>query len=750
MFKKIEKKYISHNLLSALDRRMVLAMATVTIAGGFGMCIGNDVSAAENPAYTIVKGKSATINTIIKKNPLTAENFTKIKAWKLQWKAAKKKIVKVISNKKIKGLKKGISYVYGYKGKTKKVKLKVTVGKKVTAIKVTSTKVSIVPGETVSLGASVSPSSASNKKMFFVSSNPRVVTATKSGKIKGISSGSATVKVISKDGRKTKTVKVTVQSELVKKTSKGYVKGIENVNYGILSWYGVPYGADTSGKNRWRAPQEVSAWSGIKDATKEREGAAQYCDGTTYTGTEDCLYVNIQRPNTNKTNLPVLVFLHGGGNASGDANTPFDSFVDTANCVVVSVEYRLGAFGYLSHPALRDGTAEENSGNFALLDIKAALKWVQDEIGNFGGNKNNVTLSGFSAGGRNALLATISPIMKGLFHKVIIFNGGCNICTNDEGDESCEGKLANVLVNRGQYETKSEAKTYLKSLSNGQIREIFDSLTTAEIANMYRSPALKLTSFPHGFNDGVVIPKDGFEVIEKGDYINVPMLLGSDASEFSSYAWSGSLTSGNLSDLAEITSSDQMFGVIKKGVKYGSMLQSEHYIEKVANQYYKNSKHANLYAYRFKWGTDAGLVGSVYSDCYGAYHGMSKDFLRGKYFNNFKSMVPDLYPSSNKAGRVALTTLMQKYIGNFVKSGNPNATGLANWGTWNSANNSNKIMIFNSNATKSTSAMSSEMYSSGGTFSLMKSGCTKAEYNILINSLFKDRFFMPETVPSYE
>ncbi|MCM1246084.1 MAG: carboxylesterase family protein [Roseburia sp.] len=719
----------------------------------FGVIVLNmgsrNINAAEKPAYTLTKGKRVTITTIINKNPLTSPDKNKYK--NLTWKSGNKKIIKVVKNKKIKGLKKGSTYLRGYNSKKKKVlAIKVTVGKKVSKIKVNSTKVEMVLGDKTKLNASVSPASASNKKMFYSSSVPTVATVSKTGKVTAVKEGSSVITITSKDGHAKKKIKVKVEANFTIMTSKGAVKGTWEPysKSQALIWYGVPYGASTAGANRWKAPQPVTPWSGTLSAELPKAQAAQYGDGTSYTGTEDCLYVNVIRPNSAEKNLPVMVYIHGGGNASGTSNVNFGNFVAATNCIVVTVEHRLGAFGYLSHPALRTGTAEENSGNFALLDIKAALTWVRDEIGNFGGNPGNVTLSGFSAGARNALLCMISPGMQGLFQKALIFSGGCNTCTNKEGEESAEDKLASILEKRGTYPDKKSAKEYLDAVSDDVIRNLFNSLTTAEVANMYRSSALRLGNFPQGFNDGVVIPKDGFSVIRSGNYNRVPIILGSDATEFSSFAWSGNLAL-NVDATSDTISSSQMLNLVANGVKYGSMLQSGHYIEKTANLLNQDMAHAPVYAYRFYWGTDAGVTDGFYSTYVGAFHGASKDFLRKSYKNNYTSYAPNALSEANKQGRQDLTSVMQKYIANFLAAGNPNGESLGEWGTWNSVPGMDKIMSFNADHTKSISAMSSEYYDESDTFNQMRAMLAKADYDILVNSLFKGRFFMPEIVPQY-
>ena len=278
-----------------------------------------------------------------------------------------------------------------------------------------------------------------NKKIVKISG--KKIVAVKKGTVKVIG---YTRKKKNKKLKKSITIRVTVAAKptLTRTTQKGNVKGLKTPSGAAMAWYGIPYAASTAGANRWRAPQPVAAWTGTRNATVEAPKAATYSSTSAsgYTGTEDCLYVNVYRPYTTSKNLPVLVYLHGGSNTSGTANLDFGNMAASMGVVIVSVSFRVGAFGYLSHPALMDGTPEENSGNFTLLDIHEALLWVRDEIGAFGGNPGNVTLSGFSSGARNTLLCLISPLMNGLFHKAFIISGGFTTSTPIEGQESVESR----------------------------------------------------------------------------------------------------------------------------------------------------------------------------------------------------------------------------------------------------------------------------------------------------------------------
>ena len=158
-------------------------------------------------------------------------------------------------------------------------------------------------------------------------------------------------------------------------------------------------------------------------------------------------------------------------------------------------------------------------------------------------------------------------------------------------------------MNRGTYATKEAALKYIQSADNATIRDLFYSLTTAEVANMYRSSALRLNLFPQGFNDGTVIPKEGFSVIASGNYNRVPVILGSDVTEFSSFAIKTDIT-----EALSTTTTTTYDRLMQLAIQYGSLFQSEHYIEETANLLSQDVLHQPVYAYRFLWGTDPAVT----------------------------------------------------------------------------------------------------------------------------------------------
>ncbi|GAA2540651.1 carboxylesterase family protein [Winogradskya consettensis] len=226
----------------------------------------------------------------------------------------------------------------------------------------------------------------------------------------------------------------------VVKTDKGQVRGQAKAM--VTSFLGLPYAAPPTGGLRWRAPQPVARWQGVRDATTFGGSCVQ---GSGWdpgyeqpTLTEDCLYLNVYRPSdAKKKDLPVLVWNHGGGNVGGAGrDTNPDKFVTREDVVYVTINYRLGAMGWLDTPALERSDA--GAGNFGLLDQQAALKWVQRNIGAFGGDAGNVTLAGQSAGASNTCAQLASPAARGLFDRAIMQSGGCSARTPDAARQSGE------------------------------------------------------------------------------------------------------------------------------------------------------------------------------------------------------------------------------------------------------------------------------------------------------------------------
>jgi para-nitrobenzyl esterase len=211
----------------------------------------------------------------------------------------------------------------------------------------------------------------------------------------------------------------------VVRTDDGLIRGASAT--GVNSFLGLPYAAPPTGNLRWRPPQPASSWSGVRDATQFGASCPQAQKGNPFLPpgpiSEDCLYLNVYTPTLRSgSDRPVLVWIHGGGLVQDGGRNYDGTKLAADGIVVVTINYRLGALGFLAHPALasRPGGA---AGNYGLMDQQAALRWVQRNIAQFGGDPHNVTIAGQSAGGLSVLAQLVSPGGRGLFQRAIVQSG---------------------------------------------------------------------------------------------------------------------------------------------------------------------------------------------------------------------------------------------------------------------------------------------------------------------------------------
>lgn len=209
-------------------------------------------------------------------------------------------------------------------------------------------------------------------------------------------------------------------NESVVRTESGPVRGTVAADH--RTFQGIPFAAPPVGDLRWRAPRPAAPWTRTRDATRPGDVCPQLDRDHLVVGGEDCLFVNVDTPRGNNTRLPVIVFLHGGGFVGGHP-AAYDPtrIVVPGRVVLVTAGYRLGALGFLDHPAMDDPYA----GNFGLADQQAALRWVRRNIAAFGGDPGNVTLWGESAGANSTCAQLAAPGARGLFDKAIVQSGPC-------------------------------------------------------------------------------------------------------------------------------------------------------------------------------------------------------------------------------------------------------------------------------------------------------------------------------------
>lgn len=282
---------------------------------------------------------------------------------------------------------------------------------------------------------------------------------------------------------------------------------------GLTVFRGIPYAAAPVGNNRWRAPQALPAWAGVRPAREFAPRCVQrgFAVGAEQALTsEDCLFLNIWTPAMSAdAALPVLVWVHGGGFFVGSGS---DAQYDGAalarkGAIVVTLNYRLGAFGFFAHPALSAESASGSSGNYGILDIMAALRWVQQSIAAFGGDPDNVTVMGESAGGQAVATLLVSPLSQGLFRRAILQSGGWM----GWGDMS-------ALPQRASAEAANLAQAGAATTA-AALRE----LDTATVFAQFSGSGVIV--------DGHVLPQDSSRLLVDGKHMAVDVLAGSNRDE---------------------------------------------------------------------------------------------------------------------------------------------------------------------------------------------------------------------------
>ena len=226
-------------------------------------------------------------------------------------------------------------------------------------------------------------------------------------------------------------------------TDNGQVEGLPNADASVVAFKGIPFAAPPVGDLRWKAPQPVQNWEGVRECKEFSSSAMQSTPAPFLMWTsefiapakplsEDCLYLNLWTANpASAEKRPVIVFIHGGGFTSGSGSVPIYDGEEMAKAgvVFVTINYRVGIFGFFSHPELTAESPHHTSGNYGLLDQIAALKWVQKNIAAFGGDPTRVTIAGQSAGAFSVNFLVASPLAKGLFQRAIAESGGAVLHT---------------------------------------------------------------------------------------------------------------------------------------------------------------------------------------------------------------------------------------------------------------------------------------------------------------------------------
>ena len=446
----------------------------------------------------------------------------------------------------------------------------------------------------------------------------------------------------------------------------GNIKGKKDTENNALEWLGVPYAQ----AERWQAPKEVDKWDDTFDATEYGEKDIQFSNNEVV-GSENELNLDIVRPDTDETDLPVLVFLHGGNNQTGHAQEiKGNTLVNDLNAVYVSVNYRLGALGFNPLDALKTGSDEENSGNFALLDIAQALDWVEKNIETFGGNKDNVTLAGFSAGGRDVMATLISPTFKEKYDKAISFSGGMTLSDEEESQEIFATAIAPLVVDDGLQPTEEDAKNWLLE-DNNEVADYLKNLSADRLAPLMGNAGIRMSVFPHLYKDGTVIPEEGFETETFND---VPLMLVTGTNEFSLFIASDERFAEDFNS-GDLFQDEQKQAEFDYSRNYGGQLyrlsNGVDSARKLAGKY-----NSDIYISEIFYGDDSNVTPQLASTL-GAFHGIFKAMLQTP--SNYAAFIGEEFDND---GAKDMSSDFKAYLKNFLASGNPNDKNLVNWPKW--------------------------------------------------------------------
>ena len=487
-------------------------------------------------------------------------------------------------------------------------------------------------------------------------------------------------------------------------TSAGPVLGFAS-DADTFAWLGIPYAAPPVGELRWRAPRLPEPWAEPRPALTHGAVCPQYGSALAATeagrrgaliGAEDCLSLDVYAPRRDPQSepLPVMFWIHGGGNSIGTGSTYDGSkLAAEQGVVVVSINYRLGVLGWLSHPALRKNASDlrEASGNFSNLDMIAALEWVQNNIREFGGDPDQVTIFGESAGGRNVFALLAMPLAEGLFHRAIAQSGipGSTILSRAENyrdDPRPKARLSSRelvlqwLQTAGLASNPVDAREIQDSLDAGELAAFLRGLTLEQLFASLEVPG-GMYRAPQHFRDGTVLPEDSLLAVlaDPARWNQVPLITGTNRDEMKLF----------LAMNPEYVK--RWFGVIPRirdpeAYDWLAAYLSDRWkmlaVDEAATIIAGSGATAPVYAYRFDWDEGRSNLLADLPRMLGAAHALELDFIWGPLVSTF---VPGLFTEENRPGREVLGKAMRDYWGAFAHSGDP-GTGrggeLPAWSPW--------------------------------------------------------------------
>jgi len=480
----------------------------------------------------------------------------------------------------------------------------------------------------------------------------------------------------------------------------GTAKVVGKSEQGVDVFLGIPYAQAPIGEWRWQLPQPAKPIQGTFQATQEGAICPQWQQGK-FEGKEDCLNLDVYRPEHAKHELPVLVYIHGGNNQTGEAHEfKPQALAKALNAVIVQVNYRLGVLGFNPLKALKTEQPIQASGNFGLLDQLAALQWVHQNIQHFGGRADQVTVAGFSAGGRDVMAMLISPLFKGKFQHAIVFSGGMTTAPVAPSQQVFRQAFAPLVVRDHVKPNIASAQAWLAS-GGKAVRDYLQQLPAEQLAPLMKGAGIRMSHFPHLYRDGAVIPKQGFATT---DYNSVPVIMLSGQTEFSIFALTDPYFFKAWHDGTLVKDPD-MLTKYQFVYHYGGKLYSLFNVQQSAQRMFAHYK-APIYATEVAFGDDPLVTRNEQMALLGAFHGVFMPLLDRTWRQALLGKV------FQQPGAVDLSKQFRRYLAHFIRTGNPNGQHLVRWLPWSPKhdNQGQSLLVLNANRHKALIQMSSKSY----------------------------------------
>lgn len=465
----------------------------------------------------------------------------------------------------------------------------------------------------------------------------------------------------------------------VVQTQFGPIQGTQNG--GVVQFLGVPFAKPPVGDLRWKAPENPEAWNTTLNTTAFAPACPQKLfqqgdTSSTLVGNEDCLYLNIWTPQTGAGNRAVMVFIHGGGNQQGSANEVNGgtqmyfgkNMAERGDVVVVTIQYRLGALGYMVHPGLEEENNNSLSGNYGSMDQILALKWIKNNIANFGGDTTRVMIFGESAGGVNVANLLTSPLAAGLFQRACIQSAAPAISTYANSVNKGTQFVNSYSLATG---TNAQKIAYMRSLPADSLTAKSTSPLQGGVVQSNWQPTI----------DGYVFPGAPITVFQSGTFNKVPLMIGSNSEEMSLSApqvVTPAMVNLLVSTTIPAPFQAQVLALYPPGTTNAEAKQS--YVGILSDMQFtvnarrtaecvSNNQAEPVWRYFF---TQKHTLAQLAA--FGSYHGMELFYVFNTWENATLGQGILFKPADDSTQNVMLS-----YWTNFAKTGNPNGNGLVAW-----------------------------------------------------------------------